>query len=98
MINTRTYFFNVEDLNNPFLEYTYVGNNAAIDHNLYIKDGIAYQSNYRAGLRMLDVNNPTNPRRSGLHRHLPVKQLRGLQRHMVQLPLLRFRRGGGEPH
>ncbi|MGB2040348.1 MAG: choice-of-anchor B family protein [Flavobacteriales bacterium] len=63
--NTRTYFFNVEDLNNPFLEYTYVGNNAAIDHNLYIKDGIAYQSNYRAGLRLLDVNNPTNPQEVG---------------------------------
>ena len=64
-INTRTYFFNVEDLNNPFLEYTYVGSNAAIDHNLYIKDGIAYQSNYRAGLRLLDVNNPTNPQEVG---------------------------------
>ena len=64
-INTRTYFFNVEDLNNPFLEYTHVGSNAAIDHNLYIKDGIAYQSNYRAGLRLLDVNNPTNPEEVG---------------------------------
>ncbi|MGB1943080.1 MAG: choice-of-anchor B family protein [Flavobacteriales bacterium] len=64
-INTRTYFFNVEDLNNPFLEYTYVGSNAAIDHNLYIKDGVAYQSNYRAGLRLLDVNNPTNPQEVG---------------------------------
>jgi hypothetical protein len=63
--NTRTYFFNVEDLNNPFLEYTYVGSNAAIDHNLYIKDGIAYQSNYHAGLRLLDVNNPTNPQEVG---------------------------------
>ena len=64
-INTRTYFFNVEDLNNPFLEYTHVGSNAAIDHNLYLKDGIAYQSNYRAGLRLLDVNNPTNPEEVG---------------------------------
>ena len=63
--NTRTYFFNVEDLNNPFLEYTYVGSNAAIDHNLYIKDGIAYQSNYRAGLRLLDVNQPDNPEEVG---------------------------------
>ena len=64
-INPRTYFFNVEDLNNPFLEYTHVGSNAAIDHNLYLKDGIAYQSNYRAGLRLLDVNNPTNPEEVG---------------------------------
>ena len=42
-----------------------MGSNAAIDHNLYIKDGIAYQSNYRAGLRLLDVNNPTNPEEVG---------------------------------
>lgn len=55
-VNTRTYFFNVEDLNNPFLAGTYTATTAAIDHNLYIKDGIAYQSNYRAGLRMLDVS------------------------------------------
>ena len=56
-VNTTTYFFNVEDLNNPFLAGTFVSETSAIDHNLYIKDGIAYQSNYRAGLRMLDVSN-----------------------------------------
>ena len=59
-VNTRTYFFNVEDLNNPFLAGTYTATTAAIDHNLYIKDGIAYQSNYRAGLRMLDVSQAPN--------------------------------------
>ena len=59
-VNTRTYFFNVEDLNNPFLAGTYTASTAAIDHNLYIKDGIAYQSNYRAGLRMLDVSQAPN--------------------------------------
>ena len=64
-VNTRTYFFNVEDLNNPFLANTYTASTAAIDHNLYIKNGIAYQSNYRAGLRMLDVNNPLNPEEVG---------------------------------
>ena len=64
-MNTRTYFFNVEDLDNPFLANTYTATTAAIDHNLYIKDGIAYQSNYRAGLRMLDVNNPLNPEEVG---------------------------------
>ena len=41
---------------------------------------------------------PDKPPRGGLHRHLPVEQLCGLQRHVVQLPLLCFRRGGGEPH
>ena len=64
-VNTRTYFFNVEDLNNPFLAGTYTASTAAIDHNLYIKDGIAYQSNYRAGLRMLDVSNAPNAEEVG---------------------------------
>ena len=63
-VNTKTYFFNVEDLDNPFWP-THTASTAAIDHNLYIKDGIAYQSNYRAGLRMLDVNNPLNPQEVG---------------------------------
>ena len=39
-VNTRTYFFNVEDLDNPFLAGTYTSTTAAIDHNLYIKDNI----------------------------------------------------------
>ena len=64
-VNTRTYFFNVEDLNNPFLAGTYTANTAAIDHNLYIKDGVAYQSNYRAGLRLLDVSNAPNAEEIG---------------------------------
>ena len=64
-VNTRTYFFNVEDLNNPFLAGTYTATTSAIDHNLYIRDGIAYQSNYRAGLRMLDVSNAPNAEEVG---------------------------------
>ena len=64
-VNTRTYFFNVEDLNNPFLAGTYTATTSAIDHNLYIKDGIAYQSNYRAGLRLLDVSNAPNAEEVG---------------------------------
>ena len=52
-------------LEQPVLGIHLRGSNAAIDHNLYIKDGIAYQSNYRAGLRLLDVNNPTNPQEVG---------------------------------
>ncbi|MGB0247958.1 MAG: choice-of-anchor B family protein [Flavobacteriales bacterium] len=64
-VNTRTYFFNVEDLNNPFLAGTYTATTSAIDHNLYIKDGVAFQSNYRAGLRLLDVSNAPNAEEIG---------------------------------
>ncbi len=30
-------------------------------HNLYLKDGYAYQANYRYGLHVLDVSDPENP-------------------------------------
>lgn len=52
--NTRTRIFNVADLNAPTLIGTYDGPTTAIDHNIYIKDGLVFEANYRAGLRVLD--------------------------------------------
>ncbi|NNC83622.1 MAG: choice-of-anchor B family protein [Flavobacteriales bacterium] len=58
--NTRTYIWNIEDLDNPsFLGY-YQGPTGAIDHNLYIKGDRAYEANYRAGLRVLDISDVAN--------------------------------------
>lgn len=56
-VNTRTYIFDVQDLDNPTLIGTHVGTTPAIDHNLYTHDGYVYQSNYRAGLQILDLAN-----------------------------------------
>ena len=56
-VNTRTYIFDVQDLNNVSLIGTHVGSTPAIDHNLYTHQGLVYQSNYRAGLRILDLAN-----------------------------------------
>jgi hypothetical protein len=28
----------------------------AIDHNLYVREGLAYESNYKSGLRVVDVS------------------------------------------
>lgn len=53
--NTRTLIFDFSDLDNPSLHFEYLGNTLAIDHNLYIKDGLCYQSNYTAGLQVLDI-------------------------------------------
>ena len=55
--NTRTYIFDVQDLSNVSLIGTHLGPTAAIDHNLYTHEGLVYQSNYRAGLRILDLDN-----------------------------------------
>merc|ERR1712060_1029330 len=43
-------------MGNPVLLPSYVGTTPATDHNLYVKDGYMYQANYRAGLRILKIN------------------------------------------
>jgi len=55
--NTRTYIWNIEDLNAPIFLGYFQSNIASIDHNLYIKGDKAYQANYTGGLRVLDINN-----------------------------------------
>lgn len=56
-VNTSTYIFDLSDLDNPFYMYTHLGTSSAIDHNLYVKGSYAYQTNYAAGLRILDLTN-----------------------------------------
>ncbi len=55
--NTRTFIWNVADLDAPQNSGSYLAPVPAIDHNLYIKGDFAYQANYRAGLRILDLSN-----------------------------------------
>lgn len=54
-VNTTTYVMDVNSLTSPQLHTTYVHSTAATDHNLYVKGGKAYEANYRAGLRILDL-------------------------------------------
>lgn len=51
---TRTFIFDVQDLEAPVLIGVHEGTNTAIDHNLYIRWNQVYQSNYRSGLRILN--------------------------------------------
>jgi choice-of-anchor B domain-containing protein len=53
--NTRTYIWNIQDLNAPVFMGYFQSSIAAIDHNVYIKGNKAYQSNYSGGLRVLDI-------------------------------------------
>jgi choice-of-anchor B domain-containing protein len=55
--NTRTYIWDVGDVNAPAVIGSYYGPVGAIDHNLYIRGGHAFQANYRSGLRVLDLAN-----------------------------------------
>ena len=54
-VNTTTFIWDVSDLSDPQLIGTFVNETSAIDHNMYVLDTLVYQSNYRAGLRVLDL-------------------------------------------
>ncbi len=58
---TRTLIFDLTDLDDPVVSGEYLAPDNAIDHNLYVRDNIMYQTNYVSGLRLLDVSDPENP-------------------------------------
>jgi len=59
--NTRTLIWDLADLDDPVLAREYLADTRVTDHNLYVLGNIMYQSNYKAGLRVLDVSDPENP-------------------------------------
>ena len=52
---TKTYLWDVRDFDHPELMGTFEGKLNSVDHNLYVKDRLIYQSNYSSGLRILDA-------------------------------------------
>ncbi len=58
--NTRTYIWDVADLDAPELIGVYTGPVASIDHNLYVRDYYAFEANYSSGLRILDISDIAN--------------------------------------
>jgi len=55
-VNTRTLIWDVRDLDNPVLLNQYYSEDPSIDHNLYVKDELVYQSNYTSGLVVMDTD------------------------------------------
>lgn len=53
--NARTYVVDVGDIDQPTLIGIYTAPHTSVDHNLYISGAYAYQANYTAGLRVLDL-------------------------------------------
>ena len=53
---TKTYVIDVENLRNPALVNAHAGVSESIDHNQYVRGDRTFQSNYRSGLRVLDVS------------------------------------------
>ncbi len=58
---TRTLVWDLEDLDDPVLAAEHIAETPDTDHNLYILGDLMYQSNYGAGLRILDISNRTEP-------------------------------------
>ncbi len=55
--NTRTLIWDLLDLDSPQLIGEHISHLSAIDHNQYIVGDFLYQSNYTAGLRILNIEN-----------------------------------------
>tara|TARA_R110002073_G_scaffold123234_2_gene266880 strand:- start:65549 stop:67075 length:1527 start_codon:yes stop_codon:yes gene_type:complete len=56
-INTRTFIFDFQDLDNPVLSSTYSGASKAIDFNGYVKGNEFFLASLRAGMRTFDLTN-----------------------------------------
>ena len=68
---TRTLVWDLNDLDDPVLAKEFLGTTSATDHNLYVRGNRMYQSNYVAGLRVIDVSDPTNPKEVGYFDTVP---------------------------
>jgi hypothetical protein len=53
------------DLDDPLLVKEYKQTTTETDHNLYVHGRYMYQSNTGAGLRVIDVSDPVNPKEVG---------------------------------
>jgi choice-of-anchor B domain-containing protein len=53
----RTMVWDVADLDAPFVQTLFEGSTPSIDHNQYVRSLHAFQSNYRSGVRVIDVRN-----------------------------------------
>lgn len=57
-----TYIWDIQNLEAPKVSGYYKATTRMVDHNQFVWDGLAYQSNYQSGLRILDVSSiPRNP-------------------------------------
>ncbi|KAH7049178.1 hypothetical protein B0J12DRAFT_574275 [Macrophomina phaseolina] len=62
-----TYIWNISSLEAPLQTGIYKSEHYGIDHNQYIIDGKAYQSNYGAGFHIIDVSSiPADPTGAGV--------------------------------
>ena len=71
---TRTMIWDIAELDDPVLAGFYFGESNATDHNLYVRGNLMYQSNYAAGLRVIDISDPENPHEVGFFDTAPFAE------------------------
>ena len=97
---TRTWIWDVSDLDAPVLASLYDGPTPSIDHNLYIRGNLVYESNYRSGLRVLDASDVAGGvlREVGFFDIYPCRRCTGVQRRVVRRIRSSRADGGGQWH
>ncbi|MGB1298231.1 MAG: choice-of-anchor B family protein [Psychrobium sp.] len=64
-LNTTLRIYDISSLTNPRLAGVWKGETQAIDHNGFVRGNRYYMSNYRRGLTILDITDPTTPQEVG---------------------------------
>ena len=97
---TRTWIWDVSDLDAPVIANYYDGPTSSIDHNLYVRGNLVYESNYRSGLRVLDASDIAAGRaaRGRVLRHLSKRRQPGVQRRVDVVSVLCQRVGDHQRH
>ncbi len=76
----RTTVFDITNLSAPVHLGSFTTGLTATDHNLYVRDGYIFESNYRSGLRIFDTNaDPLNPPQVGYFDTYPENDGSGFQ-------------------
>lgn len=73
--NTRTMIFDLKDLDDPVLVKEYLGPTPATDHNMFVRGQYLFQANYQAGLRVLDISDPVNPKEVAYFKTTPGSEV-----------------------
>jgi len=73
-LNTTLRALDISNLTSPQIIGTYTGQTAAIDHNGFTLGNYYYMSNYRRGLSVIDISDPTNMKDVALFDTFPVPE------------------------
>ncbi|MDA0874684.1 MAG: choice-of-anchor B family protein, partial [Bacteroidetes bacterium] len=70
----RTLVWDLQDLDEPQMIAEYLAPRQVVDHNMYVRGNLLFQSQYRDGLRILDISDPASLTEVGFFDTHPVNQ------------------------